>query len=510
LNQQEKPNKNNSKLCDLFMPGRWPVSVVYGFIFFALLTSGCAVGPDFERPKPPAVKQYTHDQAPKETAAPGGQAQHFDLGAEIAEDWWRLFNSPELDAVVKKAIDENRSLQSAISHLRQSQDNLRAGYGVFFPQIDSSINATRQKFSPTKFGISQGTSTFNLYTFNNTVTYVLDVFGGQRRQVENLAAQVEYQKQTARGAYLTLIGNVVNASIAAAAYRAEIEATQQIIWFQKEQLSITEKQEKAGTVPYSSVLAIRAQLTATEATLPPLQKNLSQAQHLLTALVGKIPEQWGPPPVNLADFTLPVEIPVSVPSELARRRPDILAAEAQLHSASAVIGVTTAALFPSLTLSGNYGWNSTDIATLFGPGANFWAMGVNAAAPIFHGGTLWFQRRAAIRACEASLTDYQQTVVAGFQQVADSLRALESDANTLQAQTESLAAATRTLELIETNYKAGLVNYLQVLSADTQYQQARLGVIGAQALRLQDTSALFVALGGGWWEPLGSTARNEW
>ncbi len=216
--------------------------------------------------------------------------------------------------------------------------------------------------------------------------------------------------------------------------------------------------------------------------------------------MGQTPEQWAPPPLDLANFTLPVELPVSLPSELTRRRPDILAAEAQLHSASANIGVATAALFPSLTLSGNYGQNSTDITKLFSPGANFWSMGANLAAPIFHGGTLWFQRRAAIQAYQASLSDYQQAVVAGFQQVADSLRALEFDAKTLEAQSESLATAERTLKLVETNYRAGLVNYLQVLSADSQYQQARLGFVQAQALRLQDTTALFAALGGGWWE----------
>jgi NodT family efflux transporter outer membrane factor (OMF) lipoprotein len=468
-------------------------------IALALFMTGCAVGPDFVRPKPPAVTQYTHEQAPEQTAAAGGQAQHFQFGATIAEDWWRLFNSPELDAVVRKAINENRSLQSALSSLRQSQDNLRAGYGVFFPQINADFGATRQKFAPEQFGSSAQSSIFNLFTLGATVTYVVDVFGGQRRAVENLAAQVEYQRQTARAAYLTLVGNVVNAYIAGAAYRAEIEATEQIVAFQKEQLRITENQAKAGTVPYSSVLAIRAQLAATEATLPPLQKSLGQTQHLLTALVGQTPEQWAPPTLDLAGITLPVEVPVSLPSELARRRPDILAAEAQLHSASANIGVATAAMFPSLTLSGNYGQIGTDITKLFG--ANLWSIGADLAAPLFHGGTLWFERRAAIEAYQASLSAYQQAVVAGFQQVADSLRALEYDAVTLEAQSESLATAARTLKLVETNNKAGLVNYLQVLSADSQYQQARLGFVQAQGLRLQDTTALFAALGGGWWDP---------
>jgi NodT family efflux transporter outer membrane factor (OMF) lipoprotein len=470
-------------------------------LFILLFMTGCAVGPDFTRPEPPAVTRYTHGQAPQQTPAADGQAQIFEIGAAIAEDWWRLFNSRELDAVVRKAIDENPNLQSALARLRQSRDNLRAGYGVFFPHIDASFQAMRERFSAAEFGVPGQSSLFNLYTLNGTVTYVLDVFGGQRRTVENLAAQVEQQKQTARAACLALVGNVINASVAGAAYRAEIEATEEIIALQKKQLKITENQARAGTVPYSSVLAVKAQLAATEATLPPLQKSLSQAQHLLTALAGQTPEQWEPPPLALADFTLPVQLPVSLPSEMTRRRPDILTAEAQLHAASANIGVATAALFPSFTLNGNYGQTTTDITSLFTPGANIWSIGSNLAAPIFHGGTLWFQRRAAIDAYQASLSDYRQAVVAAFQQVADSLRALEFDAETLAAQSESFATAARTLGLIETNHEAGLVNDLQVLTARIQYRQAWLGLVQAQAQRLQDTTALFVALGGGWWEP---------
>ncbi|MGO9017114.1 MAG: efflux transporter outer membrane subunit [Syntrophobacteraceae bacterium] len=464
-------------------------------IALALFMTGCAVGPDFVRPKPPKATQYTHEQTPEQTAAADNQAQHFQIGAKIAEDWWRLFKSPELDAVVRKAIDENPSLQAALSSLRQSQDNLRAGYGVFFPQINADFGATREKFTEAEFGGPPQSTIFNLFTPNGTVTYVLDIFGGERRAVENLAAQVDYEKQTARAAYLTIVGNVVNACIAGAAYRAEIEATEELIRFQEEQVRITENQAKAGTVPYSNVLAIRAQLAATEATLPPLRKSLSQAQHLLTALVGKIPDQWAPPTLDLAGIALPVEVPVTLPSELVRRRPDILATEAQLHSASANIGVATAAMFPSITLSGNYGSASPSITQL----SSVWSLGADLATPIFHGGTLWFQRRAAIQAYKASLSAYQQAVVTGFQQVADSLRGLEFDAKTLQAQSEALTVAARTLKLVEINYRAGLVNYLQVLSADSQYQQARLGFVQAQALRLQDTSALFVALGGGSW-----------
>lgn len=476
----------------------------------AFLPAGCEVGPDFVRPAPPPVSGYTNKKPPEKTVAAAGQAQHFKVGQKIGRSWWRAFKSRGLDEVVREATLQSPNLQSALARLEESRDELRAGYGVFFPQVDADFNATREKFSPLKFGSPTQASLFNLYTLEGTVGYTLDLFGGERRQVENLAAQVEYQKQTARAAYLSLVGNVVNAVVAEAGYRAQIKATRQIIAFQQDQLKITEGQAEGGTVPYSSVLAIKTQLEATRATLPPLEKNLSQSEHLLIALVGKTPQQWTPPAIDLDDLTLPAGIPVTLPSELVRQRPDILAAEAQLHSASASIGVATAAMFPNITLSGTYGQNNTDIAGLFASSANYWSLAANAAAPIFHGGTLWFNRRAAIQAYKASLSDYRQAVTTGFQQVADSLRALEFDANTLEAQSESLSAASQNLKLVESNYEAGIAGYLDLLTADNQYEQAKIGVIQARALRLQDTSALFTALGGGSWEPPHPCEKPEW
>ena len=329
---------------------------------------------------------------------------------------------------------------------------------------------------------------------------MLDVFGGQRRNVENLAAQVSYQKYTAMAANHTLLGNVINAAIAGAGYRAQIEATEKLIGLEKEQVGVTESQVKAGLTPYANVLSLQAQLAATEATLPTLRQNLSKSQHLLTALVGYVPAQWSPPDFNLADFKLPRELPVTIPSELVQQRPDIQAAEAQVHSASANIGVATAALFPSFTLSADIGKNLTDITRFFNSATgNFWSFGANVTQPVFKGGTLWFQRQAAIEAYQASLADYRQVVVNAFQQVADTLRALEHDAQLVKAQAEALNAAQQALELVQANYGSGMVNYLQVIIANNQYQQARLGYIQAQALRLQDSAALFVALGGGWW-----------
>jgi NodT family efflux transporter outer membrane factor (OMF) lipoprotein len=483
---------------------------VCGVLSCLNLIMGCAVGPDFVPPQPPAAPQFTQGQQPTVTVAADGQAQHFEQGAKIAAEWWRLFRSPPLDKVIKEAVAQNANLQAAQARLRQSQENLRAGYGVFFPQISGNFSPARQRFTTAQFGAGNAPgSIFNLFTTGVSVSYILDVFGGQRRTVEGLAAQVDYQNYTAQATYLTLLGNVVNATVAQAAYRAQIEATQQLIGFQREQLRITETQAQAQTVPYANVVSIQAQLAATEATLPPLKQNLDKTNHLLAALVGRTPAEWSAPQLDLKDFTLPRNLPITLPSELVRQRPDILAAEATLHAASANIGVATAAMFPSINLSASYGQTAVEIATLFGTAANIWSFGANLAQPLFTGGTLWHQRKAAIEAYQASDSAYRQVVVSAFQQVADSLRAVEHDSETLKAQTAALAAADQALQLVQANYKAGLVNYLQVLTADNQYQQARLGLIQAQAIRLQDSGALFVALGGGWWNCVPSMGNGN-
>lgn len=466
------------------------------------LLTGCALGPDFERPRAPAATQYTQGQEPARTVTAGGQAQHFAYGANISADWWQLFKSPQLDRIIKEAVAQNADLQAAQARLRQNQENLRAGYGVFFPQVSGSFSSTRQRFTTAQFGAANAPGTiFSLFTSSVSVSYLLDVFGGQRRTVEGLAAQVDYRNYTALATYLTLLGNVVNAAVAQAAYGAQIEATDQLIGFQKEQLRITETQAQAGTVPYANVVSLQAQLAATEATLPPLRQNLDKTRHLLAALVGRTPGEWTPPRLKLGDFTLPQEFPVTLPSQLVRQRPDILAAEATWHNASANIGVATAAMFPNFNLTASYGQTADEVTKLFATSANIWSLGSAIAQPLFRGGTLWHQRKAAIEAYQASAADYRQVVVTAFQQVADSLRAVEHDAETLKAQTAALAAAEQALRLVQANYQAGLVNYLQVLTADNQYQQARLGYIQAQALRLQDSAALFVALGQGWWRP---------
>jgi len=450
------------------------------------------------QPEPPLVEGYIQGANLNSTVEAGGIAQHFDRGGNISAEWWRLFKSATLDTVVRNAISNNLSLQAAQANLRQSQATLQAGYGIFYPQVDLGFSPSRQQFSSAKFGGTSSPTIFNLYTISTTVSYTLDVFGGERRGIESLEAQKELQRYTAIATYLTLTGNVINTVIARAAYRAEVEATEQLIDIVRKQIKITESQVKAGTVPYLNVLSLRSQLASIAATLPPLKQKLSQTDHLQASLVGRAPAEWNPPDVKLEELALPTNIPVSLPSELVHQRPDILSAESQLHSDSAKIGVATASLFPTISLSASYGYNNHSLADLFISNGNIWAMAANFAQPLFHGGTLWFNRKAAIQTYEHSLANYQQTVISAFQQVADTLKALEHDAETQTAQLESLHTSDQSLGLINANYQAGLVNYLQVLTVNSQYQQARIGYLQALAQRFQDIVALFVALGGGW------------
>ena len=468
-------------------------------IFAATMLNACMVGPDFDRPVVPETDRYGREQAATSTVAADGRAQHFIAGAEIAADWWQLFGSEPLDVVVQQAVASNPTLQAAEASLRQSQDSLRAGNGVFFPQIDLGAGASRAHSAPIQQGSALPGTIFNVVSLNGTISYVLDIFGGERRAVEALQAQTEYQQNLARAAYLTLTANVVNTCIARAAYASQIRATQQLIEIEQQQLHATEAQNRAGTAAYSSVLGIRSLIAANQASLAPLEQKLSQAEHLLATLVGVLPSSARLPDIELSRLTLPNELPVSLPSELVRQRPDILAAEAQLHVASANIGVATAAMFPRFSLSAAYGRAGSSLGNLGGAGSDFWSVGPSLLAPLFHGGTLQAQRQEAIDAYEQSQANYRQTVLGAFAQVADTLKALEHDASALQAQADALRFAGDALKLLQANYRAGMVAYLDVLAADVQFHQASIAYLQAVAQRHQDTVTLFVALGGGWW-----------
>jgi NodT family efflux transporter outer membrane factor (OMF) lipoprotein len=462
------------------------------------------VGPDFVRPDTPKVNRYTRTTVPTQTISADGQVQHFENGAQLVANWWKLFNSTQLDVVVKEGLNNNPGVQAAQASLRQSMESLQAGYGIFYPQVSMDFNATRQEFSPARFGSSSSSSIFNLVTLSASVSYALDIFGGERRAIEGLQSQVDLQRATVQATYLALSGNIVNTVIARAAYREEISVTEQMIALQQEQILIAQKQVQAGTIPYANVLVLKGQLTALEATLPALRQKLAQTEHLLATLSGRFSAQWTPPQVDLADIVLPQNLPVSLPSALVRQRPDILAAEASLHGASANIGVATAALFPSFTLNGSFGQNNSAMNNLFQRNASFWSLGPDVSMPLFNGGTLLSERAAARAGYQQALANYRQTVLSAFAQVADALRGLAHDAEVLQAESQSLETAKESLGLTQTNYRAGLVNYPQILIATVQYQQAKLNFLQAQAQRLQDTTAIFVALGGGWWNPVPS------
>jgi NodT family efflux transporter outer membrane factor (OMF) lipoprotein len=463
------------------------------------LLNGCAVGPDFVPPAPPDADRFTREPLLAATVEADGQTQHFMPGAAMTADWWRLFKSAQLDAVVQQAITNNPTLQAAEASLRQSQDKLRAGYGVFYPQIQADAAASRQRTAPVQQGSQTSGTIFNLVTLSGTVSYALDVFGGERRTVEGLKAQTDYQRYETKAACLTLSANVVNTSIARAAYAAEIRATKQLIELENHQLHLTEAQVRAGTVPFANVLSIRSLIAANQALLAPLEQNVSQAEHLLATLEGVEPSKVTLPDIDLAGLSLPGDLPVSLPSDLVRQRPDILAAEAQLHAASANIGVATAAMFPSISLSGTYGVSGSTFSNLSASSGRFWSIGPSATVPLFQGGTLWYTRKAAIDAYQQSQASYRQTVLGAFAQVADSLKALEHDAEALQAQVEAQRAAGEALNLLQDGYRAGLVAYLDVLTADVQFHETTIAYLQAVAQRHQDTVALFVALGGGWW-----------
>lgn len=307
------------------------------------------------------------------------------------------------------------------------------------------------------------------------------------------------QRSLVQGTYIVLTGNIVNTFIAEAAYREQIGITEKIIALQKEQIKITEQQVEAGTTPYANVLTLISQLNVSEAALPPLKQRLGQTEHLLATLSGRSPAEWVSLDAGFDELTLPDHLPLSLPTELIKQRPDILAAEAQLHSASADIGVATAALFPSFTLNAGYGQNSMSMNTLFKSNSNFWSTGANLDVPLFNGGTLLSQRQSAIEGYNVSLANYRQTVLSAFAQVADTLTALEHDAESLDAQSRGLSTAEDALQLTQANYQAGMVNDLQVIIANEQYLQAKIGYIESKTQRFQDTVVFFVALGGGWW-----------
>jgi NodT family efflux transporter outer membrane factor (OMF) lipoprotein len=467
-----------------------------------LALSACAVGPDFAPPPAPPVTGYTPEANPSVTPsadAAAGAAQKFDMGRDIPGEWWEVFHSKELDALITEALQANPSLQAAQAALWQAKENLYAQTGKLLPQADANSSAERQQFSPAEFGGSGPPSLFNLYQATVNVSFAPDVFGGQRRQIEATAAQADYQRFELEATYLTLTANVVTAAVQEASLRGQIDATRDIIKVESDQLVVVNNQFQGGAAARTDVLTQQSELATAQATLPPLQKQLEQQHHVLLALIGRFPSEVTRDRLTLAALRLPTDLPVSLPSQLVAQRPDIRAAEAQLHQASAQIGVAIANRLPQFNLTGSYGSAALNTASLITPSALVWSAAASGTMPLFHGFTLLHQQRAAEAAYDVAEAQYRNTVLQAFQNVADALRALQLDAATLRAQRAALRAASDTLNLSVGQYRLGAIAYVILLNAQRSYQQSRLAVVQAQAARYADTAALFQALGGGWW-----------
>ena len=483
----------------------------------AATLTGCAVGPDYHRPAPPAVASYTAEALPVgTTSAPGigGTAQRFVSGGEIPARWWELFRSEALDRWIREALAGSPTLDAAEAALRRAQEVRRARSGDLFPSIDGKVSASRQKSSGASFGQSNlQINPFTLYNASVDISYTLDLFGRTRRDLEALKSQVDYQRFQLEGAYITLTSNIVTAALQEASLRGQLQATRDIVATQEEQFALIEKQFELGGIARTDVLAQRASLAQSRATLPPLEKRLAQTRHLLAVLAGRFPGDAADlPEFRLEDFRLPVELPVSLPSSLVRQRPDIRSAEELLHAASATVGVATANLYPQITLSAQYGTEALQIGDLFRPGTAVWGIGAGLLQPVFHGGALEATRRAEVAGFDQAAALYRETVLQAFREVADVLRALEYDAMTVKAQGEAETAARDTLEIAKKQVRFGATSYLSLLTAQRQYHLARILLVQAQAGRFADTAALFQALGGGWWnrDPEVGMTRTSW
>lgn len=479
-----------------------------GQTFILLLSTalaGCMVGPDFHSPPAPRTPTYTPTPQPKKTITAfrgksAGKAQYFDAGHDIPAVWWELFHSEDLNQLIRQGLVNSPNLDAAKAALLQAEETLNAQIGAsLYPALTTNLSAQRQSFTNQQFNAGTGSSVFNLYNASVGISYTLDVFGGARREIESLRDQVDYQQFELEAAYLTLTANIVTTAITSASFRAQIQATHELIAFQSQQLNIVKKQFEVGGASRADILSQQSELAQTRATLPPLEQNLARANHALSVLIGELPSDNHLPQFSLARLNLPAHLPLSLPSRLVCQRPDIRASEALLAAASAQIGVATANLFPQFTINGNYGWSSNSTGNFFSPNNNIWSLTGALAQPIFNGGSLRAKRRAAIAAYQQAAAQYRQTVLQAFQNVADTLRALEHDAETLRAQKEAERSSRGSLLLTQKQFRLGGVSYLSLLTAERQYQQARISEIQAEAARYNDTAALFQALGGGWW-----------
>jgi NodT family efflux transporter outer membrane factor (OMF) lipoprotein len=470
----------------------------------ALMASSCAVGPDFLRPAPPDVERYTAEPtALRTSSAPvaDGHSQRLHPGEDVPAEWWRMFHSQPLNDLVDDALQHNPSLDAAKDALRVAQELTYAQYGAFFPLIQANYVPSRQQVpSSLSSPLSNGANVFNLQTGQVLVSYTFDVWGVNRRTVESLQAQTDFERFQAEAAYLTLTSSVVLAAINEASLRAQIDATNKMIDANKKILDILHNQFGAGYAARTDVAAQEAALAQIVATLPPLRKALQQNRDLIAALAGRFPSQDPPEKFLLAALRLPVDLPVSLPSKLINQRPDVRSAEEQMHSASAQVGVAIGNMLPQFTLSAAGGYTQALFASsLISQQNQFFTLAGGVLQPVFDGFNLWHHEQSAQAALDQAVAQYRLTVIGAVQNVADSLRALQNDADALKAARDFERASKVSLDLAQQQMQSGYINIVLLLTAQTTYQQSLIGLVQAQAARLSDTVALYQALGGGWW-----------
>jgi NodT family efflux transporter outer membrane factor (OMF) lipoprotein len=481
----------------IFMRGRWCL----GLLLVAML-KGCTVGPDFHSPGFPDVGSYL--PGGRTSGLPEGErvpGQNLVRGADISARWWALFRSENLNRLVEDGIGHNADLQAAAAAVRVAQASALAQRSTMFPVVTGSFESTRQQVAGRSVtsDAASGSDLFSLHTAQLSVSFVPDIFGGKRRQFESADALAEREGFRLEGVYLTLTSNIALTAIREAALRGQVGATRRMIDLQLELLKILQRQHELGQLGQTEIAAQETSVAQTRLLLPPLERQLAQQRHLLAFLTGRVPSQGPAENFQLSSFRLPRDLPLSLPADLVRNRPDIRAAEANLRSANAEIGVAIANRLPQVTITGNAGSVAESISKLFSPGTAFWMVAGNAAQTIFDAGNLRYRQRAAEAATEQAAAEYRSVVLASFQNMADVLRALQADARAISAATTAERAASRNIDLVRQQVQEGQVSVPLLLVVQQAYLQAQLARIEAEASRLANTVALFQALGGGWW-----------
>ncbi|MEP6897939.1 MAG: efflux transporter outer membrane subunit [Rhodanobacter sp.] len=483
-------------------------------VLVPMLMAGCSVGPDFSKPAAPEVTGYTAHPLPATIVGAdvaGGSAQRFVKAGDIPADWWMLFHSRQLNDLIERSLASNPDLKAAQAALTVAHENVLAQRGAYYPAVSAGFAASREKDPPGSLAPVPSNNAFlyNLFTPQLSISYAPDVFGLNRRTVESLKAQEASVHFQMLAAQITLTANVVAAAIQQASLQAQIDATHQLVDINTRMVGILRYQLAKGYVGQLEVSAQESQLAQVNATLPPLLRQLAQQNDLIAVLAGRFPSEAPDQQFDLSSLRLPQQLPLSLPSALVAQRPDVLQAQANMHAASAQVGIATANRLPNIALTANAGSTALAIGQVFKAGTGFWNLGAAITAPIFQGGTLLHQERAAKANYVQTAEQYRSTVLTAFQNVADTLVALQQDGAGLKTTADAADAARVTLELSQRQSRDGYANYLSVLSAEQAWQQARIALVQAQATRYLDTAALFQALGGGWWNRTDSIQDND-